>query len=219
MAVTAPVWMDGYDYIGIGSFTSDTLTPARDEEIGLTVGLYNDESVEFDLDALSLYADETLVSTVSDLGEVAGMSTLDYTFSYAHPELGVTELRVEAVGSVNGEKRTYEKTLSLSFHVPEQHIVVDDSHGKSGLEQLNRLAAIAAQAKITVKPFSEKNPKNGDILLITAPAEPFDEAFVEKVRSFAENGGTVILCGQADKVSDAPPYFSRRAVKRSSSIL
>ena len=198
VAVTAPVWMDGYDDIGIESFTSDTLTPVRDEKIKLTVELYNDEPVDFIVESLSLYADGKEVCAVSDPGTAAGMGTLSHTFSYAHPELGVTELRVEAVGSVNGEKRTYEKTLSLSFHVPEQHIVVDDSHGKSGLEQLNRLAAIAAQAKITVKPFSEKNPKNGDILLITAPAEPFDEAFVEKVRSFAENGGTVILCGQSD---------------------
>ena len=198
VAVTAPVWMDGYDDIGIESFTSDTLTPVRDEEIKLTVELYNDEPVDFIVESLSLYADGKEVCAVSDPGTAAGMGTLSHTFSYAHPELGVTELRVEAVGSVNGEKRAYEKTLSLSFHVPEQHIVVDDSHGKSVLEQLNRLAAIAAQAKITVKPFSEKNPKNGDILLITAPAEPFDEAFVEKVRSFAENGGTVILCGQAD---------------------
>ena len=198
VAVTAPVWMDGYDDIGIESFTSDTLTPVRDEEIKLTVELYNDEPVDFIVESLSLYAGGKEVCAVSNPGTAAGMGTLSHTFSYAHPELGVTEFRVEAVGSVNGEKRIYEKTLSLSFHVPEQHIVVDDSHGKSGLEQLNRLAAIAAQAKITVKPFSEKNPKNGDILLITAPAEPFDEAFVEKVRSFAENGGTVILCGQSD---------------------
>ena len=201
VAVTAPVWMDGYDDIGIGSFTSDTLTPARDEEIGLTVELYNDESVEFDLDALSLYADETLVSTVSDLGEVAGMSTLDYTFSHAHPELGVTEFRVEAAGSVNGEDRTYEDTLSLSFHVPEQvkYISVDASHDNSGTGKLNRLAEIAAQNSISVKKFKTELPKDSDILLITAPAEPFDEAFVEKVRTFAESGGTVILCGQADK--------------------
>ena len=198
VAVTAPVWMDGYDDIGIESFTSDTAAPVRDEEIGLTVELYNDEPVDFIVESLSLYADDTLVETVSDPGTAAGMGTLSHTFSYAHPELGVTELRVVATGSVNGEKRTYEKTLSLSFHVPEQHIVVDDSHGKSVLEQLNRLAAIAAQAKITVKPFSEKNPKNGDILLITAPSKPFDEEFVEKVRIFAENGGTVILCGQSD---------------------
>lgn len=193
--------MDGYDDIGIGSFTSDTLTPVRDEEIGLTVELYNDESVEFDLDALSLYADETLVSTVSDLGEVAGMSTLDYTFSYAHPELGVTEFRVEAAGSVNGEDRTYEDTLSLSFHVPEQvkYISVDASHDNSGTGKLNRLAEIAAQNSISVKKFKTELPKDSDILLITAPAEPFDEAFVEKVRTFAESGGTVILCGQADK--------------------
>lgn len=201
VAVTAPVWMDGYDDIGIESFTSDTLTPARDEEIELMVELYNDESVEFDLDALSLYADETLVSTVSDLGEVAGMSTLDYTFSYAHPELGVTEFRVEAAGSVNGEDRTYEDTLSLSFHVPEQvkYISVDASHDNSGTGKLNRLAEIAAQNSISVKKFKTELPKDSDILLITAPAEPFDGAFVEKVRTFAESGGTVILCGQADK--------------------
>ena len=198
VAVTAPVWMDGYDDIGIGSFTSDTDAPARDEEIGLTVTLFNDEPVDFAVKSLKLYADGKEVCAVSNPGTAAGMGTLSHTFSYAHPELGVTELRVVATGSVNGEKRTYEKTLSLSFHVPEQHIVVDDSHGKSGLEQLNRLAAIAAQAKITVKPFSEKKPKKGDILLITAPSKPFDEEFVEKVRSFAENGGTVILCGQSD---------------------
>lgn len=200
VAVTAPVWMDGYDDIGIESFTSDTLTPARDEEIGLTVELYNNEPVEFDLDALSLYADETLVSAVSDLGEVAGMSTLDYTFSYAHPELGVTEFRVEAVGSVNGEKRTYEKTLSLSFHVPEQvkRIAVDASHGNSGVDKLNRLKAIAAKVNIAVDILDGELPENSDLLLITAPAEAFDEEFVENVRSFAENGGTVILCGQSD---------------------
>lgn len=200
VAVTAPVWMDGYDDIGIESFTSDTLTPARDEEIGLTVELYNDESVEFDLDALSLYADETLVSTVSDLGEVAGMSTLDYTFSYAHPELGVTEFRVEAAGSVNGEDRTYEDTLSLSFHVPEQvkRIAVDASHGNSGVDELNRLKAIAAKVNIAVDILDGELPENSDLLLITAPAEAFDEEFVENVRSFAESGGTVILCGQSD---------------------
>ena len=200
VAVTAPVWMDGYDDIGIGSFTSDTLTPVRDEEIGLTVELYNDESVEFDLDALSLYADETLVSTVSDLGEVAGMSTLDYTFSYAHPELGVTEFRVEAAGSVNGEDRTYEDTLSLSFHVPEQvkRIAVDASHGNSGVDKLNRLKAIAAKVNIAVDILDGELPENSDLLLITAPAEAFDEEFVENVRSFVENGGTVILCGQSD---------------------
>ncbi len=200
VAVTAPVWMDGYDDIGIESFTSDTLTPARDEEIGLTVELYNDESVEFDLDALSLYADETLVSTVSDLGEVAGMSTLDYTFSYAHPELGVTEFRVVATGSVNEDPRTYEDTLSLSFRVPEQvkRISVDASHDNSGTGKLNRLAEIAARNSISVKKFETELPKDSDILLITAPAEPFDEAFVEEVRTFVENGGTVILCGQSD---------------------
>ena len=200
VAVTAPVWMDGYDDIGIGSFTSDTLTPVRDEKIGLTVELYNDEPVDFIVESLSLYADETLVSTVSDLGEVAGMSTLDYTFSYAHPEPGMTEFRVEVTGSVNEDPRTYGDTLTLSFHVPEQvkRISVDDSHDNSGTGKLNRLAEIAARNSISVKKFETELPENSDLLLIIAPSKPFDEEFVEKVRTFAESGGTVILCGQAD---------------------
>lgn len=200
VAVTAPVWMDGYDDIGIESFTSDTLTPARDEEIGLTVTLFNDEPVDFAVESLSLYADDKLVETVSKPGTVAAMDTLDYTFSYAHPELGVTEFRVEAVGSVNGEDRTYEDTLSLSFHVPEQvkRISVDASHGNSGVDKLNRLKAIAAKVNIAVDILDGELPENSDLLLITAPSKPFDEEFVEKVRTFVENGGTVILCGQSD---------------------
>lgn len=200
VAVTAPVWMDGYDDIGIESFTSDTLTPARDEEIGLTVELYNNESVDFIVESLSLYADGKEVCAVSDPGTAAGMGTLSHTFSYAHREYGMTEFRVEAVGSVNGEKRTYEKTLSLSFHVPEQvkRIAVDASHGNSGVDKLNRLKAIAAKVNIAVDILDGELPENSDLLLITAPAEAFDEEFVENVRSFVENGGTVILCGQSD---------------------
>ena len=200
VAVTAPVWMDGYDDIGIGSFTSDTDAPARDEEIGLTVTLFNDEPMDFAVEFLSLYADDKLVETVSKPGTVAAMDTLDYTFYYAHPELGVTEFRVVATGSVNGESRTYEDTLSLSFHVPEQvkYISVDASHGNSGVDKLNRLKAIAAKVNIAVDILDSELPENSDLLLITAPAEAFDEEFVENVRSFAENGGTVILCGQSD---------------------
>lgn len=200
VAVTAPVWMDGYDDIGIGSFISDTLTPARDEEIGLTVELYNNESVDFIVESLSLYADGKEVCAVSDPGTAAGMGTLSHTFSYAHREYGMTEFRVEAVGSVNGEKRTYEKTLSLSFHVPEQvkRIAVDASHGNSGVDKLNRLKAIAAKVNIAVDILDGELPENSDLLLITAPAEAFDEEFVENVRSFVENGGTVILCDQSD---------------------
>lgn len=200
VAVTAPVWMDGYDDIGIESFTSDTAAPVRDEEIGLTVELYNDEPVDFLVESLKLYADGELVRTVSKPGTVAGMDTLDYTFYYAHPEPGMTEFRVEVTGSVNEDPRTYEDTLSLSFRVPTQvkHIAVDASHGNSCTDKLNRLAEIAARNSISVRKFETGLPENSDLLLITAPSKPFDEEFVEKVRTFVENGGTVILCGQSD---------------------
>lgn len=75
---------------------------------------------------------------------------------------------------------------------------MDASHGNSGVDKLNRLKAIAAKVNIAVDILDSELPENSDLLLITAPAEAFDEDFVEKVRTFAENGGTVILCGQSD---------------------
>lgn len=75
---------------------------------------------------------------------------------------------------------------------------MDASHGNSGVDKLNRLKAIAAKVNIAVDILDGELPENSDLLLITAPAEAFDEEFVENVRSFAENGGTVILCGQSD---------------------
>lgn len=75
---------------------------------------------------------------------------------------------------------------------------MDASHGNSGVDELNRLKAIAAKVNIAVDILDGELPENSDLLLITAPAEAFDEEFVENVRSFAESGGTVILCGQSD---------------------
>ncbi len=79
-----------------------------------------------------------------------------------------------------------------------KRIAVDASHGNSGVDKLNRLKAIAAKVNIAVDILDGELPENSDLLLITAPAEAFNEEFVENVRSFAENGGTVILCGQSD---------------------
>ena len=200
IAVTAPVWLDGFEDMGIRSILLDTATPVRGEKIGLTVELYNDEPVDFPVEELSLYADGVLVCTASNPGTAAGMGTLEYTFSYAHPGVGVTELKVVAAGSVNAEHRTYEKAITLSFRVPEQvrTIAVDGSHGNAGIGQLSRLTAVAGKAGISVRVFPEEMPENSELLLITAPAEPFEAEFVEQVCTFARNGGTVILCGRAD---------------------
>lgn len=199
-AVTAPVWMEGYDDLGIAELVSDTQAPARGEEISLTVELYNREPVDFTVDTLRVYADDTLIHTAEACGTVESMGTLRCSFSYAHPGLGITTLRAVAEGTVSGEKRTWEKTLTLSFRLPEltRHIAVDASHSNAGTEELNRLTEIAAGANIGVTLCRTELPEDSEILLISAPSEPFEEDFLGRVAQIVQRGGTVILCGQAD---------------------
>lgn len=200
IAVTAPVWVDKYEDMGIESFTADTQTPVRDQDVRFTLKLYNKEAVDFTVTSVECTAGETVIHEADVVGTVEAGNTLSYTFSYAHPGLGATEFHITVTGICGGEARTYEQTLSLRYRVPElvERILVDGSHGNAGTGTLSRLGELASEVHIGVTVFTEEMPENGGLLLITAPSEPFEDAFVEKVAEFVRCGGSVVICGQSD---------------------
>ncbi len=200
IAVTAPVWIDGYTDMGIASFTADSDLPIQGQAITLTLELYNEETAELVLDTLSFYAGDTCIHTVSDPGVLER-----YSFSCTYSGLGVTVFRAVVTGTVNGEARRYEQELTLRYHAPEQisQIWVDGTHGSAGIDQLSCFTALAAQADRTVTVFTQGFPESGELLVILPPEGAFEEEFVENVVAFAQAGGSLILCGQAELTEEA----------------
>lgn len=199
VAVTAPVWVDCMEDMGIRSFTADTEVPTQNEALELTLEVFNEETEDLVLEKLEFSVDGQTVHTVDSPGTVAGESSLSYTFPYTHSGMGTTVFRATVTGTVKGRERTYEKTLTLRYRVPElvTRILVDGAHGGSTGE-LSHLTALASDANIGVTVFSDALPEDGSLLLIPAPSVPFEEAFLTAVAEFVGSGGSVVVCGQSD---------------------
>lgn len=202
LAVTAPVWVDHYEDMGIQSLTADAVLPIQGREVGFTLTLYNQETVDFSLDTIRFSVGGQIVHALEAPGTVKALDTFTCAFPYTHSGLGVTDITAEVIGRANGETRTYTKTLRLSYQAPEMvsGILVDGSHGNYGLDALGNLAAIAARGSMEVTTFTDSLPEGGDLLLISAPEIPFEEAFLDQVSNFVEKGGSLIVCGRGDTV-------------------
>lgn len=197
ITVTAPVWMDDFKEMGISSLTTDTELPISEEELALTLELYNDEPVDLVLEYLEMYAGDSLVYQEEDPNTVFARENLTLEVPYTHPEHGTVTLRAVVMGTADGEKRQYDQSITLRFRSAElvAGMLVDGSHGGPGLDVLTGMNALATQASTQVTLFTEDLPRGGELLLIPPMTEVPSETFLGDVAEFIENGGTLILCG------------------------
>lgn len=200
VAVTAPVWMVRATDMGIADFTADTQVPTRGEKLSLTLSLYNNEAVDFCAETAVFSIDGEVIHAVN-LETIPGGERSSYTFSYAHPGLGITDIQAAVTGTVGGETRTYEQTLTLRFRMEDTvgHILVDGAHG--GQRSYGRLAEIAAGENIDLTvadSITEELLDTAQLLIIPGGTKALEPEFLAIAAEFVKNGGSLILCGRAD---------------------
>lgn len=202
ITVTAPVWTESYDDLGISRFTADTLTPIQGQELELSATLYSNEYVDWDIEKIEFFLNSQLIHSTDTAGSLTYPEQFDYSFPWIWDGLGTADLRVQVTGAVAGQPLIRSEELTLQF-LPKQlvtGILVDGSHG--GDLSLDHFTTLASQANMEVTIFSGAMPAGGEILLIPAPRTALDGDFLSAVRSFAESGGTIVLCGRSDQDDD-----------------
>lgn len=212
IAVTAPVWTERFDRMGVADFSASTQTPTQGQALDLAVTLYNDERISCYIQSLDFYIGQTLLHSV-ELEEILTYGErLTYTFSYTHDGLGTTDIRATAAGSANGQEKVWNRTLSLQYRPGKivTGLLVDGSHGS--VPAIGNLTTLAGQVNMNVTTFDQELPEGGEILLIFAPDKEFEPAFLDKVLNFAKNGGSLILCGRADSADGS--FHSAQALNR-----
>lgn len=201
-AVTAPVWLTQAVDMGIEAFTADTQVPTRGKPLSLTLSLYNNETVDFCAETAVFSIDGQVIHAVN-LETIPGGGTWDYTFTYTHLGLGIADIRAVVTGTVSGQPRTYEKTLTLRFRMEDTvgRILVDGSHG--GSLSYGRLEEIAAEANVSVtvaETLTWEDLQDAQLLIIPAGSRALEPEFLELAAEFVKNGGSLILCGRTDKL-------------------
>lgn len=228
IAVTAPVWVGDLESVGISAFTTDAALPVKDQEMNLTLDLFNNVKKTLEIQSVVFQLgdgeDAQVIHTadLSKLGSVPAMGTASYTFSYTHNAVGKTQIYAVVTGTMNGQERIYKEKLELTF-VPQEmvtRVIVDGTHYNDYVSgyyggNINNLTTIAAESQIEVSVVTDEITADMlnacDLLIVSAPArkagtantgdyvaKPFEDSFLNLVKDYVDNGGTVIVCGLAD---------------------
>ena len=226
IAVTAPVWVGEVEAAGINAISTGEALPIAGEPLDVTLDLYNNEKTALNIESIEFTVDGKTVKAVDldkeGLTKVASEGTATYTFSYTYDKVGAMEMNVVVKASLNGVEKVYNDVLKLTYvdNSMVSHVVIDGTHyndyvtGYYG-DNVDSFISIAAdkniKAKVEKDEITAETLKDAAILVVSAPAKKtgtanagdykvshYEDSFLETVKEYVENGGTVIVCGLAD---------------------
>lgn len=197
VAVTAPIWLDSLEEMGIRSLEPGTPMTTAGESQTFRLTLYNDEEVPMEITSVTFSAEETHWTAQSP-GTLAPYDTAVCEFFHTFPLDGVYAVTAEVMGRVGEQTRTFTQTLQVKVMPPAlvDDVILDATHGSH--ESFAHAVALAEQADVDLILAQESiTPDLLDacrVLIIPAPEQEFEAAFLTDVKDYVNRGGDLILC-------------------------
>ena len=150
------------------------------------------------------------------------MSTGSYSFDYTYDGVGSMEMTAVVHATMNGVQKVYKSVLKLSYATTEMvtKVIIDGTHYNDYVTgyyggNVGNFTAIAGAKNVKVEVVTDEiTPEmlaNCALLVISAPAKKsgtanagdytvshFEDSFLQMVKAYTDNGGTLITCGIAD---------------------
>ena len=123
IAVTAPVWVDRYEDLGIAALDSDVKKPEQGTEAPLTLNLYNHENLPFVVDQVTFSIGSTVVKQLDSPGTVEPVGTLSIPFAYTQDTPGTVTVTATVTGSIGGLSRSFRKDITLHYQAAHAELL------------------------------------------------------------------------------------------------
>ena len=222
LAVTAPVWVGESLKLGISKAECGTSTPVTDEELTITTTLFNSEAKDAAIKSLTYTIGNETIGTDTTGYTLAASSTQDVEFKYTPTKARVMTVKITAVIEQDGKEYTFTKDVALDVLDADKlvYIGIDASHYneyvagnyKDSMGNFGELAAKYSVRTVTLKTSEELVAACGNAkykaLILTAPSRRLEAAQADPktyspeelnaIKTFNDNGGTVILAGWSD---------------------
>lgn len=238
IAVTAPVWTGEVEKAGIASVECDTELPVKNEQVGITTNLYNNENADMTIQSLEYSINGKVIRKVTgdkvvENGILGALKTKSDAFSYTPVNNGETIINVILKAIIAGVEKTYNGLVKLDVADPSTvtKVVIDGTHfndyvnGYYSGNMANFIKLCAnqgVQARIETDKIDSEVLKDTDLLVVTAPMKKvtsssgegmqpsvFEAQFMKDVADYVNAGGTVITCALADyQDANSDPYTS-----------
>lgn len=202
VAMTAPVWIEQAPEAEILSFTADTALAVSGRPLTLRAELRNRDPRALRLETVTISMGDQVLHRIPEPGSVPGNGTLPLEAELTVEAAGLTELRLDICGTVEGEPVTCSAVLEVTFLTEDlvTDIVADGS--QVTLPPLSELEALAAENRMVLHIADALTPEvlaSCDVLLIPAPEGAYEPEYPELIRSFAASGRTIVLWGSSDR--------------------
>ena len=237
LAVTAPVWVGEMLKLGVSSFVCGTSTPVTGEELTLTTTMFNSETTDATVKALSYTIGGVSIGVDQTGYTVAAGSTLEIPFKWTPDKARVTTVTVTAVVEQGGNEYTFTKTLELDVQDADKlvYIGIDASHYneyvagnyKDSMGNFGNLAAEYSVRTVTLSTSADLIAACGNskykAIILTAPSrrleaaqsdpKTYSDAELAAIAAFNANGGTVILAGWSDNYENFDVILNNPSIK------
>ncbi len=237
LAVTAPVWVGEMLKLGVSSFVCGTSTPVTGEELTLTTTMFNSETTDATVKALSYTIGGVSIGVDQTGYTVAAGSTLEIPFKWTPDKARVTTVTVTAVVEQGGNEYTFTKTLELDVQDADKlvYIGIDASHYneyvagnyKDSMGNFGNLAAQYSVRTVTLNTSADLIAACGNskykAIILTAPSRRLEAAQADPktysaeelaaIKAFNANGGTVILAGWSDNYENFDVILNNPSIK------
>ncbi len=232
IAVTAPCWIGEVTKAGVTSVSVDADLPTVGEQTAITVKLYNNEASEIVLTGatytLTANGGVTTLAekTAADLRVAAIPSAAEVkdVLSFTPTVSGAQTISVSFTGLLNGTEVTLTGSTDVTVYQQENvlHVALDASHcneyvsgNYAGYYAPLRSLVTSFNGKLHVIQYglTDEALANIDLLIISVPyvsngteanGKPFSAAELAAIRTFADNGGSILLTGRTSYIDTDP---------------
>ena len=122
IAVTAPVWVDTYEDLGVSAFTTDAAKPVQGTGANLTLTLYNHENVPFAVEKVTFSLGNEVLQQIFAPGSVEPIGKLEIPLTYTQESPGMVTIIASVEGTIAGLTRSYQTSITLRFQAPEAQL-------------------------------------------------------------------------------------------------
>ena len=223
LAVTAPVWVGESLKLGISEVTASTSTPVTGEELTLSTKLFNSETTEATVSAVTYAVGSTVLGVDKTGYTIPASGDLTVDFKWTPETAKVTKITVTAIVSLEGEEYTFTKDIELDIQDADKlvYVGIDASHYneyvngnyKDSMGNFGQLAAeysvrtvildtsenlIDACGNEKYKAIILTAPSRRDGTALRDPYLNYTDAEIAALVDFNKAGGTLVLAGWSD---------------------
>ena len=223
LAVTAPVWVGESLKLGISEVTASTSTPVTGEELTLSTKLFNSETTEATVSAVTYTVGSTVLGVDKTGYTIPASGELTVDFKWTPETAKVTKITVTAIVSLDGEEFTFTKDIELDIQDADKlvYVGIDASHYneyvngnyKDSMGNFGQLAADYSVRTVILDTSKDLIDACGNekykAIILTAPSrrdgtalrDPYlnyTDAEIAALVDFNKAGGTLVLAGWSD---------------------